>query len=131
MPVRSNTIGFVRPLMKIDISKPNILIIPFNFSDSSSKRISKKDLDSMSKSIHDYYFEQSYGKVQMFTNANGWIDILNVGINQLPNSYDISYVSMPREVDNPLYLEKQATVRSAMELDAARILRIALQILYK
>lgn len=63
MPVRSNTIGFVRPLMKIDISKPNILIIPFNFSDSSSKRISKKDLDSMSKSIHDYYFEQSYGKV--------------------------------------------------------------------
>ena len=79
----------------------------------------------------DAYDEQSYGKVQMFTNANGWIDILNVGINQLPNSYDISYVSMPREVDNPLYLEKQATVRSAMELDATRILRIALEILGK
>lgn len=77
----------------------------------------------------DSYDEQSYGKVEVFD--FGWTEILTVGINQLPNAYDISYVSMPREVENPLYLEKQATVRSAMELDATKILRIALQILGK
>jgi hypothetical protein len=75
----------------------------------------------------DAYDDQSYGGVQLFT-PTGWVDVFRVNINELPNSKEISYISVPQETTHVLYEEKQEIVSELMMQDCLQMFRTALSI---
>jgi hypothetical protein len=74
------------------------------------------------------YDFQSWGTVDIWSEAAGWSRIVSVGLDVLVNIEPLSYLSVPDNKTNVNYTEKYNTALQAFWLDTKEILQIALQI---
>ncbi len=113
-------VGFTEELTTLHRSRQDINFQTIIKSDSGEKTL-------RGYIRRDAYDDQSWGGVQLFT-PTGWVDVFRVNVIELPNSREISYISVPQETNHVLYEEKQEIVSELMMQDCLQMFRTALSI---